>query len=214
MSAQPIQNIIIESIWGRCRQEDQDNCLATFRNQCAHEHYVFSTKKRGAACSAEVIASIISRIKSESPVSKSQLIPSSIEGSHEDTAVLDCVVRMMFMTTAQTDYALGGGSISFKWKNNETIVDFLDRVYSRVPLSSTSDQPINVRNLRAANLTRETGIQIKGTNKLSDHLYLSYGDDSKTLFVFHHRFFLEYSLKILEDDRNDLDHSTLDALKL
>ncbi|KAE9569095.1 hypothetical protein CGMCC3_g14841 [Colletotrichum fructicola] len=117
------------------------------------------------------------------------------------------------MTATKTQLAFGGAFVTYQWKSDETIVDFLDRVYGRVLIGAVQYQPVNIRNLRASNLIRETSIKIQPTNKLSDHLHLMYGDDFKILLVFHHRAFLEYSLKRLKNDSDNLSHSTLDALK-
>ncbi|KAH0439914.1 hypothetical protein CcaCcLH18_02631 [Colletotrichum camelliae] len=210
MSTQPIQETVPNLLWGPDDDGDRQHRLSKFLDECAHEHYVLSEKRPHAAHPDEDIAEIIGKIKSEVPLSKEQLLPNFHDGN---APIVDCVVRMIFMTATKSSYAVGGGLVAYVWKNSETIVDFLDRVYTARSVTMIPDQPINIRNLRALNMIRHTGIRIQPTNKLSDHLHLIYGDDFKILLVFHHRFFLEYSLQRLKHDRGDLDQSTAEAVR-
>ncbi|KAF9881568.1 hypothetical protein CkaCkLH20_00714 [Colletotrichum karsti] len=206
MSAEPIQDIIADFIWGP-EEGDRQRLLSKFLAQCAHERYVLSKKKPQADAN---IQSIINSIKSTPSLAKSAIISAHSETGEQST--IDCVVRMMFMTATKTDYTAFGGFVTVQWRKDETIVDYLDRVYPRLPVGGQQEQPVNTRHLRANVLMSQAGIRIKPTDKLSDHLYLIYGEDFKTLLVFSHRSFLEYSLKKLRADSIDLEHSTAEAV--
>ncbi|KAF0331796.1 hypothetical protein RB213_000779 [Colletotrichum asianum] len=201
--------IIGTSIWG-FEDADRPQRLQKFFDQCTHERFLLSGKDLVAPNSAYDIASSIRGIKSNPSITKADLC----ETTAINAAVLDSTMQLMLMTTCKTDGISLGSSNTFKWRNNETAAGFLDRVYARVPAGPAYEQLVNVRNLRAYALTRYAGVKIRATEKLSDHLYLIYGDDYKTLLVFSHRSFLEYGLERLENDRDDLNHSTTEALTL
>ncbi|KAK1457254.1 hypothetical protein CCUS01_01721 [Colletotrichum cuscutae] len=135
--------------------------------------------------------------------------------SHLADLTSHCAVRTMLMTECESEgtAAIGSGNV-LRWAESETLTDYLGRIY---PQSTSMDVPkdlIDLKNLRCHILARDAGIKIQQTEKLSDHLYLRHSPGSKTLLVFSHRAFLEHSRERLSAIRQDLSHSTDEALAL
>ncbi|KAF4930372.1 hypothetical protein CGCVW01_v001011 [Colletotrichum viniferum] len=101
--------------------------------------------------------------------------------------------------------------IPFQWRNQETLAEFVERVYKPSP-ESGSVQPIEINNVRAKVLRKRASIKIRSTNILSDHLYLHIGKRFKVLYIFSDRGFLEESLSSLSVSNQTPTHSTTEAL--
>lgn len=101
--------------------------------------------------------------------------------------------------------------IPFQWRNQETLAEFVERVYKPSP-ESGSVQPIDINNVRAKVLRKRASIKIRSTNILSDHLYLHIGKRFKILYLFPDRGFLEDSLSGLSVSNQTPTHSPTEAL--
>lgn len=128
--------------------------------------------------------------------------------------IVECVVRLMFMTACQPEGAALGSYWVHEWKDEETLTAFLKRVYSQAFAGGIPTQPINTGNLCAYILAKNARVIVKETDVLSDHLSLIIGEGFKTLLVFHHRAFLEHSLEVLKTDREDLSQSFPEAVSM
>lgn len=109
-------------------------------------------------------------------------------------ALLESAVRTKLRTECRE--TISGTCNLFKWIEEETLEEFVNRVYKHSPESSSS-QPININDARAKVLVKHARIEIQSTDKLSDHLYLYFGRGFKILYVFSDRGFLEDSLDSL-----------------
>ncbi|EXF82296.1 hypothetical protein CFIO01_08183 [Colletotrichum fioriniae PJ7] len=128
--------------------------------------------------------------------------------------VLDCAVRLMFMTACQPGGAVLGSYRIHEWNDEETLPAFLRRVYPQAFAGGTPEQPINMENFSAYILSKNARVFLKATDVLSDHLSLIIGEGFKTLLVFHHRAFLEHSLEVLKTDGEDLSQSLPEAVSI
>ncbi|KAK1713312.1 uncharacterized protein BDZ83DRAFT_756828 [Colletotrichum acutatum] len=130
-------------------------------------------------------------------------------------ASVECAVRMMLMTECETEGTLAIGSRNvYRWGGSETLVDYLNRIYTQSTSSDVSKDPVDLKKLRCHVLARDAGVKIQQTEKLSDHLNLVCRPRTKVLLVFSHKAFLEHSLEIVKATRPDLTHTTHEALAL
>ncbi|KAF6816762.1 hypothetical protein CMUS01_12212 [Colletotrichum musicola] len=139
------------------------------------------------------------------------------DGSSEESgALLDCAVRVMLMTECNTKGLTFGGLKKFIWEDEETPAEFIDRVYCAILLNAAGAARalINLNNLKVHTLVKRAGIELQGTDKLSNHLTLVCGEGVKILLIFSHQAFLECNLERLRSDREDLGHSTAEALAI
>ncbi|KAF6797483.1 hypothetical protein CSOJ01_12990 [Colletotrichum sojae] len=107
----------------------------------------------------------------------------------------------MLMTECNTRGRFFGGLKKFIWEDEETPAEFIDRVYCAIlpNAAGAARALINLDNLKVHTLVKRAGIELQGTDKLSDHLTLA---------------FLECNLERLRSDREDLGHSTAEALAI
>ncbi|KAK1493637.1 hypothetical protein CCUS01_02938 [Colletotrichum cuscutae] len=164
----------------------------------------------GYSLRKEQVWTAIQTLKSD-PLATKESILSAANNQYSE-AILECAVRLTFMTACQTEGTALGSYHTQEWKTNETLVAFLGRVYPQVYAGGTPDKAIDTRNLSAHILHKNAGIVVKATETLSDHLSLVQGEGFKTLLVFHHRAFLKHSFDVLQSDRKDLSHSTPEAI--
>ncbi|KAK1635414.1 hypothetical protein BDP81DRAFT_429657 [Colletotrichum phormii] len=152
---------------------------------------------------------VSAQLKSDPLATKESMFSRADRG---DTGkILDCIVRLMFMTACQTEGTALGSYNTYEWKNDETLTKFLKRVYPQAFAGGTPEKPISMANLSAHILSKHAGVDIRATDTLSDHLSFVQGIGYKTLLVFHHRTFLEHSFELLRADREDLSHGVTEA---
>ncbi|KAI3537020.1 hypothetical protein CABS01_05074 [Colletotrichum abscissum] len=205
--------IIAESIWGPC-ESSQEKHLARFLDHCALQRLSLCIDQPRTGDSTNEIAGAIRLLRSKPAVRKDEIL-SRMSPNLSRLAYLDCAVRTMLMTECELEgtAAIGSGNV-LRWVESETLTDYLGRIY---PQSTSMDVPkdlIDLKNLRCHILARDAGIKIQQTEKLSDHLYLRHSPGNKILLVFSHRAFLKHSREILSVTRQDLSHSTDEALAL
>lgn len=141
---------------------------------------------------------------------------SEVSTTKPEKEALRLALRVTFMTACVTPgrwATTGQGIFRPTWKDTETLADFITRVYPTADPPQES-QPISVGKLSVAYLERYACIQIKWTDRLSDHLTFMKGADWKSLYVFAHPAWLKMGLDTLERDDVELGQTTEEALEL
>lgn len=133
-----------------------------------------------------------------------------------DQEGLHLALRITFLTTCVTPgrwSTTGQGIFRPAWKDTETLVQVITRVYptARPPQES---RPLSMTKLTAGYLEKYASVEIKWTDKLSDHLTFLKGADFKSLYIFKHPAWLKTGLDTLERDDVDLGQTTERALQL
>ncbi|KAK1638854.1 hypothetical protein BDP81DRAFT_422855 [Colletotrichum phormii] len=209
---------IADSIWGPC-ESDQ---VASARGRRLAGFLTYCTQQRPPPCvgqpsavdpSKEIVGAI--RLLKSSPLIQKDVLLNQESTEMRNVASIESAVRMMLVTECESEgtIAMGTGNI-YRWGRSETLVGYLGRVYTQSTSIDIPKDPIDHKNLRCYILTRDAGIKIQQTEKLSDHLYLNYGTRTKVLSVFSHKAFLECSRETLKATRPDLTHTVEEALSL
>ncbi|KAI1125909.1 hypothetical protein F5Y10DRAFT_246127 [Nemania abortiva] len=134
-----------------------------------------------------------------------------------DSPNFDLVVRCVFLTACSPpgSSTMGGDSIFRpRWKESESLERYLARVF---PITKAPQQDLasfRLGKLSANYLRSFAYVQIRWTDKLSDHLILLKGEGWKSLYLFRHPGFLKVSLDVLSDADEDTAQTPLEALKL
>lgn len=132
----------------------------------------------------------------------------SIEREHGITPVkLDIACRVMLMTACQTPGTVGGDIFRPRWKPDESLCQYIHRIYpeSPSPPEEARKQPVSLFKFGADFLTRYTDIDIRWTDRLTDHLILIKGPTWKSLHVFAHPSFLLKSLETIGMEERAID---------
>ena len=118
-----------------------------------------------------------------------------------DLSVIDLGLRLMLMTGCQAPGTYGGDVFRPQWKDDESLVQYIGRVYPRsdVPPDGRGSQSLSLYKLSADYLKSCANVDIRWTDHLTDHLLLLRGSDWKTLYVFAHPAFIFKSLQTLDD---------------
>jgi len=163
--------------------------------------------------SHEDVAEIFKLMKTSFNVSKATILT---QHSERTPAALDLSVRTMLMTACRTPGSFGGDVFNPSWKSEETLEQFINRVYPRwpAPTDDTRHTPISVSKLAADCLARDTRITIQYTERLTYHLELRVGADWKTLYLFKYPCYLRMCLEALQKDKPELNHNTNESLAL
>lgn len=209
---------IADSIWGPCESDqvasDRDRRLARFFTYCAEQRPPPCFDQPSIVGHTKDVEGAIRLLKS-SPLIRKDLLLNQESAEMSSVASVESALRMMLMTECESEgtVAMGSGNI-YRWDNSETLVDYLGRVYTQSTPTDVPKDPIDHTKLRCYILTKDAGIKIQQTEKLSDHLYLNCGSRTKILYVFSHKAFLECSRETLKASRPDLSHTTEEALSL
>jgi len=125
---------------------------------------------------------------------------------HQSPLALDLCCRLMLMTGCQTPGTVGGDIFRPRWRDDENLGQYISRVYPRAssPADDSRNQPVSLNKLGADFLTRYAHIDIRWTDRLTDHLTLLKGSDWKSLYVFAHPSFLLRSLEAVATQREPL----------
>ncbi|KAF6833450.1 hypothetical protein CPLU01_05488 [Colletotrichum plurivorum] len=218
LETQAAKNEIAKAIWG---SDENTPATPSLRKELS-KFYEYYSKERdilddyvseGLSTENELQTAIRS-IKSNASTPRNLISQgvSNLQGG----ALLDCAVRVMLMTECNTKGISFGGLKKFTWEDEETPAEFIDRVYCAIlpNAAGAARALINLDNLKVHTLVKRAGIELQGTQKLSDHLTLVCGEGVKILLVFSHQAFLECNLERLRSDREDLGHSTAEALAI
>ncbi|KAK1490172.1 hypothetical protein CTAM01_10841 [Colletotrichum tamarilloi] len=202
---QGIANIIWANLAG-------ETASSTHRSRSVKlsEYYANRLQSGRPRCDDAEVRRAIKQFKSDPLTTKRSILID--HGGIE--VVLDCTVRLMFMTACQVESTALGSYYTHEWKEDQSLVAFLGRVYRQVFAGGVPEQPISTTNLSAHILSKKAGIEIRSADTMSDHLCLIQGVGYKTLLVFNHRTFLEHSIEALKADRKDLSHSFSEAVSL
>ena len=116
---------------------------------------------------------------------------------YQSSLSLELSCRLMLMTSCQTPGTVGGDNFRPRWSDDETLPQYISRVYPRSssPPDDARNQPVLLSKLGADFLTRYANIDIRWTERLTDHLTLQKGSDWKSLYVFAHPGFLLRTLE-------------------
>lgn len=215
----PQKSSIADGIWGsnlnKSGEQGRTNFLSSFL-------VYYENQREFEQIPSEDIASAIRLLKgfpekrkcelrggrSETPTATSERLRASI---------LDLAVRCIFLTACSPPgtISIGGGSIFRpRWKDNESLEEYLKRVF---PISRSPQQDLAVFRLGklcASYLHVYSSVQVEWTDFLSDHLILLRGEGWKKLYIFRHPGFLKVSLDTLRSDDEDMTHTNLGALHL
>ncbi|KAK0644164.1 hypothetical protein B0T16DRAFT_460246 [Cercophora newfieldiana] len=161
----------------------------------------------------EDVASIFKLMKTSFNIPKATMLSTHSERS---PAALDLSVRAMLMTACRTPGSFGGDVFNPSWKLEETLEQFIRRVYPRwpAPTDDTRHTPLSVSKLAADCLARDTRVTIRYTERLTDHLELRVGADWKTVYLFKYPCYLRMCLETLQKDKVELNHTTEESLAL
>ncbi|RYP20572.1 hypothetical protein DL765_002729 [Monosporascus sp. GIB2] len=118
-----------------------------------------------------------------------------------DLSVMDLGLRLMLMTGCRAPGTVGGDVFRPRWKDHESLVQYIGRVYPRsdAPPDGRGGQLLSLHKLGADYLKSCANVDIRWTDHLTDHLLLLKGSDWKTLYVFAHPAFIFQSLQTLVD---------------
>jgi hypothetical protein len=164
--------------------------------------------------SHENVVYIFRLMKTNFDLSKAALL--SIHSDRTLPPALDLSVRAMLMTACRTPGSFGGDVFNPSWKSEETLKEFINRVYPRwpAPTDDTRHTPISISKLAADCLARDTRVTIQYTERLTDHLELRVGADWKTVYLFKYPCYLRMCLEALQKDKVELNHTTDESLAL
>ncbi|KAI1258454.1 hypothetical protein F5Y18DRAFT_444567 [Xylariaceae sp. FL1019] len=189
-----VKQEVAMTIWGDLGPETDlknlDPYFEYFTKETKHAALLSNERVRNNS----VMMSAFVALKSNPNMTKEQL-----DAMCGDAVVTGLAVRLMFMTSCHTPGTLGGDIFRPVWKRDETLCQYIDRIYPRcdpTPDGSQS-QPIFMHRLTADFLKRYANIDIRWTERLSDHLLLMKGSDWKSLYLFSHPGFLTTSLEVL-----------------
>lgn len=188
--------------------------LSHFYNHYAREREILDGHVSDRSSAEEQLQKAIASLTSHVSTSRNLI---TLDASNlQSGALLDCAVRVMLMTECNTKGRSFGGLKKFTWEDEETLTEFIDRVYCKtLPGAAGADRNlINLDNLKVHTLVKRAGIELQGTDKISDHLTLVCGEGVKIILIFSHQSFLECNLERLRSDREDLGHSTAEALAM
>jgi hypothetical protein len=95
------------------------------------------------------------------------------------------------------EYIIATRQSDVTWNASETLTELVDKSFPKAPTpSTTSENPIELGNLRARSLQNHFGIKLEWTKHFPDHLKLEIGTKSITLKVFELASILEISCKV------------------
>ncbi|KXH40429.1 hypothetical protein CNYM01_09975 [Colletotrichum nymphaeae SA-01] len=207
----PVENSLATIIWAN-NVGDGPSSTRHLRSAQLLSCYTDQFSAISSNCHKDELRRLVLQLKSDPSATKESIFSSADHKSTE--AVLECAVRLMFMTACQTEGTALGSYNIHEWKSNEPLASFLSSVYPQAFAGGAPEHPISIENLTAHILSKNAGVNIMAADTLSDHLSLVKGEGFKTLLVFHHRAFLEHSLEVLKADKGDLSHTKLEALSL
>ncbi|KAI1328411.1 hypothetical protein F5Y16DRAFT_398344 [Xylariaceae sp. FL0255] len=209
-----IKQEIATTLWGLSASQTDLDRLGPYFDYYKNEtrHAALLSKKH--VQSHKAIMSSLGALKENSNATKEEL--DSICGN---AVVTDLAVRLMLMTSCQTPGTIGGDIFRPLWKSDETLCQYIHRIYPRYdpPSDGSQSQPIYMHKLTADFLKSYVNIDIRWTDRLSDHLLLLKGSDWKSLYLFSHPAFLTTSLEVLPKEAPDGTTETafaIDSCKL
>jgi len=126
---------------------------------------------------------------------------------------LDVAVRAMLVTACMTPGTYTGDIFNPMWEKQESLVQFIDRVYPKYDPPDEDKSPVTTTKL-AAHVAAGCHIEIEWTGHLTDHLELRVGPNWKRLFVFQFPSYLKMCLGTLKNQSAALDQDTATSLAL
>ncbi|KAF4773450.1 hypothetical protein HER10_EVM0000437 [Colletotrichum scovillei] len=206
-----VEHSLANAIWAN-KVGDGASSTRCLRSAQLLKCYTDRFAATSSRCDEDELRRTVVQLKSNPSAAKESIIASANHESAE--AILECAVRLIFMTACQTQGTALGSYDVHEWKIDESLSSFLNRVYPEAFAGGIPEQSVSIGNLTAHTLSKNAGVNIAATDTLSDHLSLIKGEGFKTLLVFHHRAFLEHGLEVLKADNADLSHTKLEALSL
>jgi hypothetical protein len=107
----------------------------------------------------------------------------------------DLTVRLLFMSvcrsTSTSNFITTGQVFKPRWKDEETLEQFISRVFPRYAWNSTQGTRIYPEKLTASYLENYVDVRIVWTDNLPDHLVLQHTSSGKYLYMFSNAGFLE-----------------------
>lgn len=139
-----------------------------------------------------------------------------LEKLQQNSPVVDLGLRLMFMTPCQTPGMIGGDIFRPRRKADESLGQYIERVYSQCasPSEDVRNQPVFLSKLNADLLRRHANAEIRWTDHLTDHLPLLKGSDWKSLYIFANPAFILRSLETLVAKGSDADQAYESPLAL
>ncbi|KAK4209189.1 hypothetical protein QBC37DRAFT_295039 [Rhypophila decipiens] len=131
------------------------------------------------------------------------------------SAALDLGVRIMLGTSCKTPGTYAGDVFMPEWRNGESLIEFVDRVYPRYPIpadEAVRNTVISSARLSADSLKNDSRLTIEWTNRLSDHLILL--TEWKKVYIFRYPCYIKMCLEALSKDKPELDQDTASSLAM
>ncbi|KAK3314078.1 hypothetical protein B0H66DRAFT_643524 [Apodospora peruviana] len=209
---------IENSIWGTGATSRSSSQLDWFFKYCHHEMGQAGVMPEMRVEQLDAVLTALGILKSDHNKPKRELC-----SLLSNPLVVDLSVRLMLATGCRAQATIGGDIFRPRWKDHESLVQYIIRVYPQHDGISESaagrgGQPISLRKLSADYLRAYADINIRWTEHLTDHLLLKKGPRWKNLYLFKHPAFILKSLQTLADaeleDEADEPDPKMDAAEV
>lgn len=115
---------------------------------------------------------------------------------------LDTAVRLWMMLNVTDDIIEQAGTLPLVWRDSESLEQLVARLFPKPvdmvqAVSSTSPVTMN-HDFTAMSIRKYTGLDIRWTNSLEDHLRMRFQDDMRILRIFPHKAWLVNQIQLTE----------------